>query len=753
MTRRVLLPFFVALVAWGWFNPGVVHASGPCGSATLDELYESIQGTETSVNNAYGSPDSQYATLTKDVDAPYLTGWSFNFDQTLQGTITLTPTFTNNGITNANVYINPNQDVTANGGPGWVFAGTLSSPEPYTGTAKAIHIQVQGPNAAYIDLDSIEFDATDCELVCPLVPNADMSTDSDWSLTGSAVITGGVLSMPPNSTATQNLALASNSEYLAVIDVSGVVSSTSLAVQLGSQTEYLNVSSSGFYQVNLTTSDLAGPVTYGFQNLIPNIGTVEIDYTCLSLASSGPGGEQTACVAPTNGEFASSSGWDFFRGASWQHLSQDVSLPSNGDETNSGLVLTSNTFDLPDVVTSTPYLLLSFDAKSINDDGLVGANVDATSDFTGYFQTYTIYYTYESDITDLAGETATLAFANVPTDTLDASVTVDNACIFLSDRPPMLPYPTDPDSIDPVQIGFGFTSCEDVDGIWSWLGVNMAQYRSDYAAGFSIWDDPLQWVVAAVFVTLGDWSCFFMLGLASMLNLLEYILNNILNIFNWFRLGLPGIINWGNGWAEFFGDSLSNLSTSYGDFLGDWANWIGSSLTNVSDWTGGYLSARSDWIGSSLTNLSSWIGNTLTAWADWIGTSLTNIAAWFSDAAVQNVIGALFLFSLLLNFFSFIWAILTWIWVNFIIAAQIPIIMFESFNSGVQSAGFSGFVNCSSNNLWCFLLAGVEIVNQSVGPTILYPFMIVAIIIGTIIILRDRIPDLYNFVLETIRGL
>lgn len=876
--RRILLPFFVSLLAWGWWFSSPAWAQGPtdiCVNGVYSDTVYSFTGasmpdgtsisTKAEWNDAYGSsflvncdpvgvhiPGNSVKTVlctTNGYDNHYSIGTIINHSISSPLSATTTISHTSNNQMTVDCYTNN----------AWSRLGTYSSgqaiPIPQGQTCERVqfrtarHYPHGNKNTYSLSVDCAVGEYEEAETsTCDLVPNADFSTDSDWTVTDvgttyTAEIVSDTLRLGPYDYAQQNLSLLPNSTYNVTVVVSDTIPGgpIDMLVRFAFQDyDLINVTGPGTYFTTLTTPSTPGPVMYEIEYFSEDAGYLVIDSTCLTLATSGPGGEQVTCVAPTNGEFTSADNWDFHRGASWSELSHDVSLPTNTGPTDSGLILTSNSFDLPSVITDS-YLLLSFDARSINDNGLIGTNVDATSDFTGFFETYTVYYTYESDITDLAGETATLAFANVATPTLNltADITLDNACIFISDRPPMLPHPTDPNSIDPVQIGFGINSCADVDGIWASFGVNMAQHRANYAAGFSFWD-PIEWLVAAIFVVLGDFSCLFMAAFVSVLNLWEFLVNNILNIFHWFKALTSGGVTWLHAiatwvwettknvvggyfssfasWASVIVTTIENIVLAYFSYIGDIASWIWQSLKNIisglislvfiyADWLWQslktiigqiieFLFGWFMWVWESALNIIAWIANLILAILNWLAANLFNlnglktllnyiIAAWnlfigaLGDLISLLVNGAIWFwnnvlypfFQALWNWFSifdFLWslvgyfldllvalftlvfAIAIWLYENMIQVGDIPIGIFQGFNTGLQSTGFD-LIGCSGDGFWCYVLIGFDLLNATVSPTIMYPFVIVGIIIMTIIILRDRLDDLVEFALKTIR--
>lgn len=687
---------------------------------------------------------------------------------------------------------------------------------------------------------------------CDTVQDADFQTDDETAwvrYSPSAVITNSVLSLENGDVAIQSITgLQPSTAYEAVLDVSEVISGpVDLNVSLGDVAVVLNITGPGVYATTLLTPSQTGPVQYALWNQTSTDGaTIGIDYTCLTLASSGPGGIQHNCIAPTNGDFTTADGWDYLRGATWL-VGQAVGLPAS----DHGLIISGPRFDLPPI-TATQYLLMTFDAISDNRGGMLGTRATAGfNDIIGYYQTYPSAYTFEADISPLAGQTeAFVAFTNAATETLVADIQIDNVCIFVSDVPPKLPYPTYPNAITPIDLGFSFTSCADIDAIWAGFGVNMAQHRANYAAGISFWD-PLEWVVSAIFVTLADWSCMFMMTFSSLINALEYALNALLNVMSWFKGVIPTLVSWlhanisaiwqnvknivllftnffdgiGNwfwqslknvvdgianiidnlaGWvwqsvknsvgglfnllgllAEWAWQSLKNAVTVYFDFLKEIMTWLWQSLSNI-------ISGFASWLTDSVANIISWLWNVITGTLQWLydmlltANGLRSVINWLIAAwnalltTIGNIISTIWdklaylwnevIFPILLRYwygtgmlFDISWdlllagvamavAVIGWLINNVFQFVKLPYSMILGFKAGLDSTAFTGLFVCN-DNLWCFIFAGIELMNQAVGPSVLYPLVIVLMIICTIIIFYRQFGEFGEFVLNALREL
>lgn len=646
--------------------------------------------------------------------------------------------------------------------------------------------------------------------LCPLVENAHFAAETGWLLDGAAVITDGTLTLGPADIAAQNLTLQASTTYNAVISTTDVVSgSTPLNVVLGTDSETLTIEEAGRFTATFTTpSNLVGPIVFGLEN--EGDDSLILDFACVSLAAAD--GTQGECIAPENGTFENDSHWNWYRGAILFEPGKFASLPL----ADNGMIGTSETYTMPTLAEG-EHLLLGFTARGLDDGGVISGQITNGSSTVEFnYSTYRAEYTYETSLSTLAEEEdVQLSFVNpgdVITDVLStADVVMDNVCVFVANRGPNLPTPTDPDGISPLDPGFqGFSSCADLDGIWAGFGVNMAQYRTDYQAGTSVWD-PLGWVpwlISAIFVTLAGWACFFFASFLALVDLITYFLNSVMNIGNWFARMWPLFVAWLSLWNNWLAGSLTNISNEIGGTLAAWSRWIGDalwatsetiamtlaaavdwiaeSLTNLSDWIAGFLSGWSNWIAESLANLSDWLAATLTALWAWLYDFFTNfpglrtIINWLIEGwnALLAVIGQVLsqilndligiwndslqpfladvwafissmpgtIAALLIDFIIAAWDLLKmmflWLWENVISVGHVPITFYRAFDDGINADPY-GLTSCASENFWCAFLSGVQLINQLIAHSTLYPIVIVGIILSTLWILWDNIRELF----------
>jgi hypothetical protein len=624
-------------------------------------------------------------------------------------------------------------------------------------------------------------------VLCPTVPNFHFVGESSWELSGSAAISSSILSLPPVAAAEQDISGLGQLTYDAVISVTqvAITGTTSLSVTLGTQTYLLIIEEPGLYTATVT-GDVSDPQTYRLQNA--GAGSVDIDYTCLTTGDK--------CLAPDNGEFNTSTGWDYYRGAAWNSTGKNTFLPFNpGGDADRSLIVASSMYTMPSVGAG-QFLLMSFDARSEHvDSALMGSRVtngvDTTVEF--YAETYPTDYTFEYDIGLLEGEQVAIAFANAVVDPLtgfsaEDDAVLDNVCVFLSDRPANLPTPIDPNQIPPTDLGFEF-SCADVDGILASFGVNMQQYRATYATTPSIWDpeDWVPWLVAVFWVILETYICLFLGVVAALFNILEYIINNGLNIFSWFRRSSEGGITWWQAWLNWFRLTFANFSDFFNVTADDWLIWFGLSLLSFALFPGAlftnlgiltlWLSGGLAWLwdaikqlpgfllGDGLNGIRSILNTLIGAW-NFIWSGVGSVLSSLIDLAVQlwnssilplfqlvwNYISSVSLFILPFalfflfgsTVFTLVWMLISWVWANIFQTINLPITFYRAFDQGANSAAFAYILDCANENFWCSLMAGFQLINQTANHSIVYPAVIVGIIISSILIFWRDIWELFS---------
>lgn len=580
------------------------------------------------------------------------------------------------------------------------------------------------------------------QVSCPLVPNFNFDDSSEWELYYGAAITNSTLILGDLGAAGQNISggLSSNTTYNVAISVTQIISSPeALIVSLGSPYESLPIVSTGLYTTSFTTDDVVGPLALGLQGYGP--GQIVIDYVCLSLASTSDDGQaQYDCIAPTNGDFTSATagGWEYFRGAVWQTPAQRVMLP----QADNGLLSSFASYTMPTLAAG-KYLLFGFDAKSTtSDNGQTTVQLTGAATNTNSFETFQVDYRFEIDISSLAEQTiSSIAVVNPGSAAAhDGDVSVDNLCIFVADRGPNLPAPTDEDVFTPIDLGGpNVSSCADVDAIWAGFGVNMAQHRAVYAAGISIWD-PIEWLSSAIWVTMADWSCLFMSAYSAFIDTLEYIVNNIVNIYNSTNRSSKAFATWLGQGALWFFNSGQNI-------INDGLAYLNSfpALRVVGNWL---VDGWNSLVFDTGQLLSGWIEKLSSIWND----SIFPVLQWLYSFTPGATIGAIF--DLIGTAFAFLFALGAWLITFAADFVGAPIALVEGFSAGMDSsAAFSNPFACVDDGLWCFIFVGFQIINQTVSDAIMYPLVIVCIIIATIVLFQQYIDDLGEFILHKLGGL
>lgn len=611
---------------------------------------------------------------------------------------------------------------------------------------------------------------------CSTVSNADFTTTDLWTLASpTASIDDGKANLAPGDAIAQILSLSAGKTYIASITAE-VVNPAELVVGLGfgenSDLATLNITASGVYTTKLTTpANLFGGIAYTLLNHASD--TISIDYTCLSLDTSG-----INCIAPVNGDFDSAGGWEWHRGAQWSSNSKNAYLPYNqGPVGVKSLIVPSDRYDMP-TLDEGKHLLLSFSANTdLGQSAMLASLARGTNAVEYYYEIYQSSYNFEADISSLAGETDVyLAWANSgnspqePSFAAEGAVHLDNICIWVANRSAALPGPTDPGAMTPVNLDFGYTSCLDVDGYLAYFGVNMAQYRAVYLAGAPGWlsfGDWVPWLVAAFWNVLETYLCIFMGVFNTLVRIIEHLINNFLNIGNWairewrlFVIFLGDLWPWVRGTVSNFGSwfgsegykilfwylaSGSNLLV-FAAFLFSYGL---SNLWHIINWLSvGLLPAAVSREKNTLVEVTNWI---IAAWNLFVAALGPTISAAIETlldvwsylvpflegvfTAVTSTIAPVFLFSSFISaVWNLFWMLLKWIWANGFMMVHSTINFYYAFNGGVADESFAFLLTCENENFWCGLLAGIQMVNQVAGQSIMYPIVIVGIIIGTILI-------------------
>jgi hypothetical protein len=572
-----------------------------------------------------------------------------------------------------------------------------------------------------------------------------------WILAGTAAISDSVLTLAPGDIAAQNItSLTSNTDYNAVISVTNATTASlnSVNLILGVETEAIAITGPGYYATTFTTPNLGGPLAYAIENTSVGSATIEIDYTCLFLIGEG----EPECIAPLNGEFNGPDNWEWYRGATYQPLRQNAYLPYNeGGDSEKSLLRSSSTYTLPELA-SGEYLLLRFTAETMYDQaGVLGAQVaSGITDTTYFFEIYPYEYEFEADLSNMAGlDEATVAFANSGEDpvtgfTAEDDIYLDDVCLYVSDESPGLPGPVNPNPVTPVASNWTCYSCSAIPGILYGYGIDVYYLQEIYDGGVPVWDPVgwVPWLAAALWVHAGQpLACFIFTLWCWLLGIIQYLLNEFLNWFFWvYRSGIAFA-----AWLPLFVTWLALNLVNLVGLAGDWLLWFAQVASDFGAFLPLLLAILSQWIFGGFIWLAGNIGG-----FDLL-IQLWNLAAPLLQA-LWSYISSVGLLALIINFLiSFIssgWSLflilISWIWENIFQGVSFPLTFYNAFDAGVSSSSFDYLLSCDSQNFWCSLLAGFQIINQTASHSVMYPAVIVGIIITTIFVFWNDIRALFS---------
>ncbi len=633
-------------------------------------------------------------------------------------------------------------------GGAWTERSWSTACNLYPGNQYALQFIPGGGNAYWIrnirftsNVIQREVPETSLDPTCDTVSNFSFETAAAWSGFGS-VITNGVVILGENDYVAQNISLDPNLTYSAVFSIARVISglgNTQMTVSMGSQVQTVTLSYTGLYTTTFTTPDnLAGPIQYKISNRTG--GEFDVEYTCLYPGDSE---EIRNCIAPTNGEFTTSSHWDWHRNAVWNAPSQSAVLPFNsGDDSDRSLIVSTSAYSLP-ALSEGQYLLLDFQAGT--QQGQMAVLSSLVGQVEHFFEVYGPLYDFEADISSTAGQSVTVAFSNSGPEEGDFlaedTISLDNVCIFISDQPPNLPTPRDFNDITAFDFGFNY-GCVDVPALLLGYGIDMSVPVANYAAGVSVWEPQnyIPWLAGALWVNVGSpISCFLVEFMRLVVGMTEQVINTITNIVNWqLRTGNSAMI-WGQQGGFYSTNSF------YGWYRG-WFNWFANAQRMMSqNWRilGRWLFGLPDELADSLfpgfnVLLGLWNDNLQPYLQfDLSGRQLPTTETahplpfigdgpfdWFS-----NFLGATDMIVVLANLG---WFALDWVINNVLSLVLLPFTVYQSYRDGVAATAFESLVVCENQNFWCSLLAGMQMVNTATAHTIGYPVIIVGITIATI---------------------
>lgn len=545
---------------------------------------------------------------------------------------------------------------------------------------------------------------------CVLVDDANFTgviTDA-WLLDGNAVITNSVLTLSPGDAAAQNLStITENISYSAIISVATTTVQTILDVGLGNITNTVEITGAGRFTVELgSINNIAGPVLYSLQNLGP--GELNIDYTCLST------GEGRICLAPENGSFDTDTDWQWYRNAYWEQFSQMAALPFNSPgDLEASLIQSSRVYSMPEV-SAGQYLILAYQVQAADEVGLISSKVGTNESEQNV---YKAPYDYEVDISNQAGESVEISFADSGT----SDLLLDNVCVFMSTEPPQLPQPTDPDGIIGIDFGFNYT-CRDVPALLAGFAINVYGLQATYEAGVSVWEPQyyIPWLAAALWTNAGQpVSCFIVEEMRLIAGVTQQQINEFLNFANWTVRSTNTAAPWLQSGFTYLKNASFSPATAARATAAGWLPWWANNTRNLLTSFGANWEITIDWIREA--------------------------AIYISDASLgsdlqedfPNVGSGWGMLDLVWAFVDLVWWLWAWIFNNVIMMAGVPLEFWAAFNDGIASEPFASLISCGNYNFWCLFLSGVQLVNQTVSDTILYPAVIILSVVCTFMILWD----------------
>ena len=401
-------------------------------------------------------------------------------------------------------------------------------------------------------------------------------------------------------------------------------------------------------------------------------------------------------------------------------------------------------------------------------------------------------YTYEADISAMAGQTVTIALANAGDDGSAAatecefpaqdSVLVDNICIYVADRPAADPPPPT-GGFCPSDMGFNF-GCADVEALLLGYGINVQGLDDVYATGVSVWnvENYIPWLVAALWHNVGHpISCFIVEFMRLAVGIANHEIDVFANYVNWVYTGAYSSPTWWQTGFYYLAGISTKLATA--TTPGGWISWYANSLRIVfynlglnQQTTGSIITASAGSVTvplresnnslfTGLNGLTNSVGlnssrvlsDTAGVWNNSILTYMNFTAAGRNFSTVDpaqatDPAGPLFslysafqwLIGMAGNMVNLVWSVLSWLvgWIT--MAADIPV---EAYHNAAESVNQDPMilaeVACVGANFWCPFWAGVYLVNAVTSSSIIYPIFIVGMIIVTISVVFNGLVKLF----------
>ena len=679
-----------------------------------------------------------------------------------------------------------------------------------TPTTYALDLNGAGGNAPYYPYLAIYGCAPDVEpppippLVCDLVEEPDFSVISStaWSVFGGATISNSVLSLPTTTAQAEQVLSWTNTisqNLLYRVFMTGTGTTT------GTDTLIITLLGGGVNQVTVELTDTMGltvtiPVSNDltFPSLVLSVltGALEIDYICLSGPHPFGFGEYYECLNQVvqNGEFDDpGTPWSYNYGALHNGSGDNAWLPHVPTTTidiftGTRAVVAQSSFiglGIPPQISPNEYLILQFDARNQADrahGGLTSVyrNFDVFDEIilTTTVETYPEYWTFQTDMTALAGETGDMAitFWNDSQNALignDAGVFLDNVCLFVSPDPITLPVRTGGEVLD---AGLPFNCFNLSQWLSDTVGIDFPALETLADTTPSIWDPDewVPWLASKLWVNVAKPTACLLIAMYNGFAL------PVLNTMLWLIGEFPAALAWMGSWVAAFMSGfglwllwfsgplgqviamaivLTSAASTGFSFFGevlDWAwsiaqlipqYWAGLLIAWVQGLFNFFIAAWNTLLPSISIVLGKLIGFFVSLWNDVLAPWLSQFSGIWDFVRFMlsqaGILGDLIIF-----FLSSVWGMVQTIWSMVTGLGSLPLTFYYEFEGSVNGTGYDYIPVCTGDldaNQFCLILAGLQIVDVAISHSIVYPLTIVGIIIATFVVFRRHIWGLISF--------
>ena len=612
---------------------------------------------------------------------------------------------------------------------------------------------------------------------CPTLANADFTTTDAWTLNGTAAISNALHLPSPGDTATQPITITPG-VYSVVISATGATVSNTLIVGMAEASATVPITNTPLWYIGTVLStSTTGNTNFWLKN---TAGDIDVGYICFSASTLNPSGGYNTCLTNLlkNGEFNGPDNWDWFNGASYNDTGGNAWLPYVISGTVQNMAVSGVRQFLsasPPAIGENERLVLQFDVRSPLDDATISARYWGVGVSSTVNMTYTVsanrnYTRYQTDFSQFADFNGWVGVGFLNTSYMYSQTEgafVDNVCLMLTTDPITTTQPVN----DYVSLPFNCAS------VSYWLSdtlhINFPALEAMEAP--SIWDVDqwVPWLASRLWVNAGKPLACIMIALFSSGSGLA-----ILNFFDW-AIRQPAIIfAWFGGWFNLFLADMGlwllwfsgpvgrlflflyemtrNSNTALG-WLGAVVGWLWDALKLLLYWQFGMFINRMMTILNTLISAWNLIAPALATlwsgmveifvgvWNDWLVPFLSKFGAIgeFIIMAVNNI-GLLG--DLAAAFFAVVWQLALMVWGFITGVSELPIRFYFAFDNAVTGSAFQLIPNCAGDmaNNWCRILFGLDVVNQAIAHSVVYPMVIVGVVVTTIIIFWRHIWELLS---------